>query len=223
MGVTGVVSKTRQLAMTAVLSALYVIANFIPFSQFIGGAAFITAGVVMIPVIAVMLTPLYALMAGIICGLGISVFSIGLATVFPGYCILITTIAVLIGSIAFHYRFASWLPAVFLIAQGGFYVMYYNGAATPLWLTHYIIGIACSIAAFAYWKLKPGLVFSTAMLENAMMNIGSLVILNLPAELWIIIAPVSIAERIIATVGALLILGGLYKFAPNYFGARDEQ
>lgn len=212
-------SKTRTISMTSVLAALYIIANFIPFSQFIGGAAFVTFGVVFIPIMAFLLKPRYALMASIIAGLGISFFGIGLASVFPGYCILIVVVATTLGSLAFHERLFAWFPAAFLLVEGIGYLLFYNFEATPFWLIHYSVGIVLSILAtlstLRIWKF--GLIFSIAMCENAMMNIGSMLILGLPAFLWTIITPASIMERTIASIGAILIIGGLRKFAPGYF------
>src|SRR2546426_8219106 len=42
-------SRTRRLALVALLSSLYVVANAIPIDAFIGGAGFITAGIILLP------------------------------------------------------------------------------------------------------------------------------------------------------------------------------
>jgi len=134
-------SETRQIALAALFGALYIAANWIPFSQYIGGAGFITASVVLVPVIAALLSPRYAIMAGLIGGLGINVFMTGYAMVMPWYSILIPAVAVGLGSYAFHESSKALYPAAFLALEGLVYLFYYGFKATPLFLTHYVIGI----------------------------------------------------------------------------------
>jgi len=207
--------KTRSLALSALFGSIYVVANFLPFSKFIGGAGFVTAGVTILPVIAALLTPLYALIAGIIGGIGISLFGIGLATVFPGFCIYITASTTLLGSIAFHYRKYAWIPAAYIFGQGIMYILWYNFQATGLWLIHYTIGVMIAVIYCVTERGKVALTFTTAICENVGMNIGSLVLLNLPAVLWTFIAPVSIMERVIAGVVSAIILKGIQKILPT--------
>lgn len=208
-------NKTRQLALTAILAAIYIVTNWIPFSQYIGGAGFITLSVVMVPVIAAILTPVYALFAGLIGGLGINIFVTGYAMVMPAYSAFIPAVAILLGSLAMHDRKYSWAIVAFLILEGAYYIFAYKFTATPVWLTHYIIAIILGLYYMFTNKFKMGIIYTTALAENAMLNIGSIFLLRLPATLWPIIFPASFIERIIAAVGAIVVIKGLYKALPT--------
>lgn len=210
-------SETRQLSLAALLGAVYIATNWMPFSSYIGGAGFITASVIMVPVVAALLRPRYAVITGLIGGIGINIFVQGYAMVMPWYSILIPMVAMVLGSIAFHSKTYSWAPGAFLALEGALYLVAYEYKATPLFLTHYIIGILASLYYFLTGKFKAGLIFSTAMCDNAMLNIGSIMILGLPAELWIVIFPVSFAERIVATVGGYLLLKAIQRFIPTTY------
>ena len=96
---------TRQVAMTAIWAAVYAVALLIPFSQFIGGAGFITLGIIMVPVFCKMLKPVSAMVAGVF-GMVIAA-SIGAAIVpvYGLFSFVIPLTAGLLGSLAFHYRF----------------------------------------------------------------------------------------------------------------------
>jgi len=204
--------ETKELTLSIMFGVLYVLLNFIPFSQFIGGSAFITIGVILLPVISALLYPVYATIAGLIGGLGISFVNVGLATVFPGFCIVITTVTALIGSLAFHYRRLSFIPAIWLIAQACDYLFSYNFQATPFWLVHYIIAmILVSFYAISKRFKVPILCFATAMVEQSLMNTGSIHLLGLPAPLWILILPFSLFERTFATIASTIILYALKK------------
>lgn len=197
--------KTKALSVAMIFAVVYVVLNFVPLSMFIGGAAFITASILWLPILAKRLPPRHAALAGFASGLVIVALSTGVAAVVGAYAFVIVFLTAVIGSIAFHYRRFAWLPAAWLITEGAVYMIYYHGEATPLWLTHYAIGIVLSLAYTITGKFQQGLHFSVAMVENAWLNLGSIFILNLPAELWIIIFPVSFIERVIAGVGSYII------------------
>jgi hypothetical protein len=207
---------SKPIAQAVMWAVIYAVLTLIPFSQFIGGAGFITLSVIIAPVIAYFLKPHYAFVAGLIGGLLISVFMIGYGQILPGYAVLIVLLPITLGSIAMHYKSLRWLPALWLVFQACDYLFAYQFQATPIWLTHYIIGILISLAATAIPKLHSvWLVFPITMVENSMLNIGSIHILGLPADLWIIIFPVSLVERIIAAVGAAVVIAALEKRFPQ--------
>jgi hypothetical protein len=93
---------TRQVAMTAIWAAVYAVALLIPFSQFIGGAGFITLGIIMVPVFCKMLKPVSAMVAGVF-GMVIAA-SVGAAIVpvYGLFSFVIPLTAGLLGSLAFH-------------------------------------------------------------------------------------------------------------------------
>jgi len=55
------------------------------------------------------------------------------------------------------------------------------------------------------------------MCGNAMLNIGSMFILALPAELWGVIFPASFLERAIASIGAYFLIQGIKRALPTTY------
>lgn len=203
-------SKYQQVALASLLAALYVILTLFPFSSFIGGAGFITANVIIIPVIAYLLDPQWALLSGFLGGLIITMLRIGLSTVFSAYAIIIPAGAAFLGS--FGFRRFKVIPILFLLAEGFFYIASYRGQSTMLWLVHYAVACMIFITGMITRKSRietVGAIAVTAMCENALMNIGSIVILQLPWFLWDIIAPISWLERLIATFFASILIAGI--------------
>lgn len=216
--------NTRQVAMTAIWAAVYAVALLIPFSQFIGGAGFITLGIIMVPVFCKMLKPISAMGAGIF-GMVIAA-SVGAAIVpvYGLFSFLIPLTAGLLGSLAFHYRWGA-VPGIIFLGLCGFLYATYSGG-TLLWIVPYAIAIIAGIGAMVIynfkkqnatfsktsWLLITGFcIFLTTTIENATMNLGSVFILKLPGDLWTVITPVSILERTIVLVLSFVILVALWK------------
>lgn len=216
--------NTRQVAMTAVWAAVYAVALLIPFSQFIGGAGFITLGIILVPVFCKMLKPISAMVAGIF-GMVIAA-SVGAAIVpvYGMFSFVIPLAAGLLGSLAFHYRWGA-VPGIIFLGICSFLYATYSGG-TLLWIVPYAVAIMAGIGTiFVYnfkkqstawskttWLVITGFcIFLTTTIENATMNLGSIFILKLPGDLWGVITPVSILERTIAWVLAFVILLGLWK------------
>jgi hypothetical protein len=127
-----------------------------------------------------------------------------------------------LGSLAFHDRKWAWTPAAFLVLELCYYIFTYKGQATLLWGVHYSIGIILGLVYFFTGKYKELTVFTTTMCENAMLNIGSIAILSLPASLWIIITPASILERTIAAAVSYVIILGVKRALPHFFGRVED-
>ena len=120
-----------------------------------------------------------------------------------------------IGSLGFVERKYSIIPIVFLIIDFLFYILWYSGKAPLLWGTHYLIAVLLAGYYFVSNKNNFLLIPAIAMCENAVLNIYSLTIAGLPAELWNFILIPSMIERTIATLGALLIIQGLNRSLPT--------
>jgi hypothetical protein len=215
--------SSREIGLLVIWAALYAICLFLPFSQFIGGAGFITFSIVILPIYCKMLKPIPAMLAGVI-GMTIAA-SIGAALV-PVYGIfsfVIPLVAGFLGSIAFHYRWGPLLGVGFLTVCGYLYAAYSSG--TLLWLVPYaaaiVGGIIASLVHFykgkggvwskASWFIVTGCcIYLTTMIENATMNLGSVFILKLPGPLWTVITPASILERIFALAISFALITALW-------------
>lgn len=220
--------------MMVVWSALYAIGLIIPFSQFIGGAGFITLGIIFIPLYCKFLKPISAMFAGI---LGMMIAALAGAAIVPVFGIFsfaIPLVAGLLGSLAFNYRWGTIPGIVFLIFAGYLYAVYSGG--TLFWLIPYAIAIfAGVVATIIYIPKKPKTVWSkaswyvvtgccvylTTIIDNAVMNLGSVFILNLPGELWVAITPVSVIERVVTLIISFTILAALWNRFKNKFGELD--
>ena len=216
--------NTRQVAMTAIWAAVYAVALLIPFSQFIGGAGFITLGIILVPVFCKMLKPVSAMVAGIF-GMVIAA-SVGAAIVpvYGLFSFIIPLAAGLLGSLAFHYRWGA-VPGIIFLGFCSFLYATFSGG-TLLWIVPYAVAILAGIGTIVVynfkkqnatlsktsWLLITGFcIFLTTTIENATMNLGSIFILKLPGDLWTVITPVSMLERTIVWVLAFVILIGLWK------------
>ncbi len=215
--------STREISLTAVLAALYAVSFFLPFSQFIGGAAFITLSIIFLPILCKFLRPIPAMVAGVI-GMAIAAsVGAGLAPVYGLYSFAIPLVAGLLGSLSFHYRWGA-IPGIAFLAVCGYIYAAYSGG-TLLWLVPYAAAMIAAVFGLiiynhkgksavwsrASWIAVTGcFIYLTTMIENATMNLGSVFILQLPGPLWAVITPVSILERIITLAIALLVLTALW-------------
>jgi len=203
----------REVSMSAILASLFVVLNTLPFSSYIGGPAFITAAVIMIPLMAWILSPKWAFVSGLAGGAVGVALMMGPGTIMGPYAVLIPAVAAGLGSIAFHSENAlALLPPAVLIGELFFYLWFYKGQATSLWGIHYIVATTVFLLGLVDKRLRIfGAIAISTMLENAMLNIGSLLIVGLPAALWTIILPASIMERTLAAVISLVVIVGVDK------------
>lgn len=209
--------RTKELTQIASISALYVVASFFPLTAFIGGSGFITVGMIIVPVIAWMLKPQFAIVAAVISALAQYAFQISSAPIFGLYSLVIPIIAISLGSIAFHARNGALAAWGFVLANAIFYLLYANGAW--FWLPPYLIVIFSLPLALKGSSLRlPILCLYTTMCELASITIGSIMILHLPGSLWMIIAGFMFFERGVATVGSWLVIKGLETAMPHLAG-----
>lgn len=207
--------NSKQISMVAIMASIYIITNVIPISQFIGAAVYIPLSIIFVPVMAYYLSPKEALISASIGGLGSIFLNPGGAAIFGIFAILTPAVSVTLGSTGFMGRKHTLIPIGFLVLEFVFYVVWYGGKATYLWGTHYLIAILLAGYYFVTNKNKMLLIPAIAMCENAVLNIYSLTIAGLPAELWSFIVFPSMLERTIATIGAILIIQALNRSIPN--------
>jgi len=206
-------SRTRRLALVALLSSLYVVANAIPIDAFVGGTGFITAGIILLPVLARLLKPKDSIVMALLASLGLLVFQLSVVPVFGFYGLLIPSLAIVIGSLG---TYRSYLYPLSYISLGAAWYILFSGG-TPAWLVPYLITtllLAVVQSRRARVSKSTELVthsLGTTMCELVTLNIGSVSLLHLPAELWTVITPLMFLERTVAVVGGYAILTALVR------------
>ncbi len=206
-------SRTRRLALVALLSSLYVVANAIPIDAFIGGAGFITAGIILLPVLARLLRPKDSIVMALLASLGLFVFQLSVVPVFGFYGLLIPSSAIVIGSLG---TYRSYLyPLSYILFGATWYILFSGG--TLAWLVPYLITIlllAVVQSRRARVSKSTELVthcLGSTMCELVTLNVGSVSLLHLPSELWTVITPLMFLERTVAVVGGSSILIALVR------------
>jgi hypothetical protein len=205
--------KTRRITLIAAFSALYIVGNTIPISAFIGGAGFITAGIILLPVIARLLKPKEAIVGAITIPLGLFVLQLSIIPIFGFYGFFIPASGIIFGSLGFYRSYL--YPAGYVAFGALWYIIFANG--TLLWLLPYfLIIIMTMMNQVRRFKVDDRLnvvlhSFNASMCELVTMSIGSISLLHLPRELWAIITPFMYLERAIAIIGASLILLALIR------------
>ena len=201
-------TSTRRITLAAAFTALYVAASAIPISAFVGGAGFITAGIILLPVIARLLRPREAAIVAILAPLALFVFQLSVIPVFGFYGMLIPAVSLVLGSLGFHRSYL--IPTLYVILGLVWYTVFSGG--TVLWLAPYFVAIALAIANQLRRFTRGGRLgvvlhsLEVTMCELVTMNIGSISVLHLPGALWLIITPIMYFERGVAVFGSSIIL-----------------
>jgi len=207
---------TRDLTLTASLAATFVVSTFLPVSAFIGGAAFITVEIVMVPVIAAILRPVWASIAATAGSLSMAVFQTGIFPLFGPLGLLIPVLATILGSIGFHYRWGPVASGGYVLTGATYYIVYSGG--TPLWLAPYILVLISLplVLRMEGTHVTGFLTLYTTMSEQVTMNILSITLLGFVGGIWAIITPFMLLERAIATLGGFFLIVAL----KNRFGTK---
>jgi hypothetical protein len=206
-----IVGNTFRLTIASSLAGLFILTTFVPLTPFIGGPAFITLEIVMIPVIAWLLPPSLAVFTALVGSIGMFLAQTSFYNAFGLPGILIPVIATVIGSVAFNYRLGPILAWTYVIIGLVYYILFSQGG-TMFWLIPYVIVIiSLPLALRNKDKLFTiGLIaFYTAMSEQVTMNILSISLLHLVGPVWTIITPFMYSERTVATIGGTLLIVAL--------------
>jgi len=205
--------RTRRLALVSLLAALYIAASALPIDAFIGGAGFITAGIILLPVVARLLEPWESVVFAVAASLGLLALQLSVIPVFGFYGMLIPAFALVLGSLGYHKSYL--YPAAYIMFGALWYVLFSGG--TFLWLAPYLIALGLAIAnqfrPFRRGQRLEVVLHSllVTMCELVTLNIGSISILHLPGLLWTVITPFMFVERTVAVVGATSILFALIR------------
>ena len=203
-------ANTLRLTLASTFATLFIISTFFPLTPFIGGPSFITLEIVMLPVIAATLPPVFAVITALIGSIGMVVGGTSFYRVFGLPGILIPVIAVALGSIGFSYRPGPLLPWSYVLMGAIYYILFSQGG-TILWLVPYALVLFSLPVLFRLegsWRI--GLLsFYTVMCEQVTMNILSISLLNLVGPVWAIITPFMYSERAVAAIGGTLLIVAL--------------
>jgi len=200
--------KSKHIAFTSILAAVYAVTSYLPISVYIGGEALITANVIILPLIAHLLNAPYAILSAFIGALAMYFTGTAIAPVYGYFTILIPVLGVLFGSLTKKNCVAA-LPWILFGAIS--YVLYSGG--TPLWLTLYIFALVLSLLTIKFKQLKTvNCCVSTTISELIAMDVGNIFLMEFPGFLWMIILPFAIYERTVAVLGSMALIRGLKRY-----------
>jgi hypothetical protein len=201
---------THDITITASLASVFVESSFFPLTPFIGGAAFISLEIVMVPVIAALLRPVLGTIAVLVGSLGMALTQFSLFQVFGLSGSLIPVLGVGLGSVAFHYRSGPLLPWTYTTLGAVYYLIFSEGG-TLLWLIPYAIVILSLPLTFkSTGPIRIGLLALYAtMSELVTLNLLSIGLLKLVGPAWLVITPFMFSERALATIGGAGIIVAL--------------
>lgn len=208
--------KPRDLTKIAVLAAMYVVMSFIPVSIFIGAGSFLSLSLVITPVIAVLLTPLEALICSVISGLIIVILNPG-AAMFGVLTVLLPTSGSVCGSLIVRLRGGSLIVSIFLLGIIGFYITYRGSFIS--WIVPHMIALILVLGSSLIEKkfLTVYIIpFISTMCEQGAMLILAIGFLQLPVVVFQTAFPLMLYERTFATLGGMLLIIALRRVVPQY-------
>jgi hypothetical protein len=194
---------TQELTLSASLAAVYIVTTFIPVDAFIGGAGIISFEIVTVPVVAALLKPRPASATAVVGSLGMAVFRTGTFPAFGFPALLISTVAIITGSLGFHTRYGPVLAWGYVLF-GAIYYLAYSKGGTLLWLAPYIAVIASLPLALTSTGTRAIVIqaFYTSMTWQVTLNIFSIGIAGLVGGFWAFVTPFMFLERAVATIGS---------------------
>jgi hypothetical protein len=202
-------SLSLRTSRIGILSALYVVTGFIPISVFIGAPSFLALNLILIPTMAHLLQPIEAFSAALIGGL-ISLYLIPSQAIFGLFSILLPIAGATIGSLTIHKgKLGSLIGSAFL----GISILAYLivNFSFPYFTLPHILALGILVISLfrdmTNLKIKiPIHAFISTMCEQGMMMILAVHLLKLPWSVFIGILPLMIYERILATIGASILV-----------------
>jgi len=208
--------KPRDLTKIAVFAALYVVMSFIPVSMFIGAGSFLSLSLVITPVIAVLLTPLEALICSVIAGLILVIINPG-AAMFGVFTLLLPISGSVCGSLIIRLRGGSLIVSIFLLIVITFYIIYRGSFI--FWIIPHVIALILVLGS-SHIEKKYVTVYIIPLIsticEQGAMLILAIGLLKLPVVVFQTAFPLMLYERTFATLGGTLLIITLRRIVPQY-------
>jgi len=199
--------------MAVILSALYVILSFIPISPFIGGPSILSLNLIVVPIIAIMLSPPYALMSAFVgCLVMFFLVPTALANIFGPMVFLMPMAGAAVGSVAA--RAKSWKEEAIILTYFVIMILLFLVKIPQVVYWTFPHALAAILILILHKILNPklkiiGLVFLSTMAEQACMMVLASWYLALPWQTFVIAFPLMLYERILATIGGSILLIGI--------------
>lgn len=211
-----------KASRTGMFAALYAITSLIPISVFVGASSLLSLNLIITPTIAILLTPVEAGTAALIGGL-LALWIAPWQAMFGPTTILLPFAGAFLGSMVFHKRkVGSLVAAIFLAAVVLAYLS--SRSEFPYWIVPHVAAIILAgvLAFLTLLKMRvPLIALVSTMCEQACMLVQALYVLELPYVVFVTAFPLMLYERLIATVGASVIVLSLYKILPEYFNLKQ--
>ena len=212
-------SSSLKVSKIGIFSALYVVTSLIPISIFIGAPSFLALNLIITPTMAIILSPIEALMASLIGGL-ISIYVAPSQAMFGIFSILLPIAGATFGSLLFNKgKIGCLLAGGFLVLSITAYLI--KNYSFPYFVLPHIaaLGIVSISILRSMTPLKvkiPLYTFASTMCEQGMMMIFAVHLLNLPWQVFPGILPLMLYERLVGTIGASIVYFSLKKTIPKY-------
>lgn len=211
-------NQALRAARIGLFAALYTIASLIPISVFVGASSLLSLNLIITPTIAILLTPVEAGSAALIGGL-LSIWVAPYQAMFGVGTIFLPFVGAIAGSLSFRKpKIGSIVSGVFLITV----VLSYLAARPefPYWIVPHLLAIFLSATTIFLSSTKLKVVFcsfNATMCEQAAMLVQAVYVLRLPVLVFITAFPLMLYERLLGTIGAVFLVFGFARFAPDYF------
>jgi len=198
--------KVRRISLMAMLSIVYVLCTLIPISPFIGGPSLLTLNLIIVPTVALILSPVEAFITSLIGSL-ITLWAVpmALANIFGPSVILLPVLGSTMGSLS-KYKAGKIIVGPYLV----FCIFGFIHAIPefPYWIApHMLAVILCPVTEFIKnQKLKIVIIaFVSTMCEQAIMMMLAVYQVQLPWQVFAVAFPFMIYERTLATIGGSIL------------------
>ena len=205
----------RKLSAAIVFASLFVVLSFIPIgTSIIGGKDSFRLAIVLPPVVGWLLGPYYGVLSMIIGFVAGGFFSVT-STYGPLGLIIPTSGALFAG---LNKRGLPFITSIYLVL---FSFFFYTTYPVVWWfILPHIIASCASILILFFKSSRISIFFNTLSSTFSQQATGtflSIMLFSLTTEQFYIIFPLTIYERIVASVGALLIILAIEKRIKTYF------
>jgi len=205
----------RKLSIAIVFASLFVVLSFIPIgTSIIGGKDSFKLAIVLPPVVGWFLGPYYGVLSMIIGFIAGNFFSVT-STYGPLGVIIPMSGALFAG---LNKKGVPFITSIYLILFSFFFFISYP---TVWWfILPHIVASCCSILILLF-KSSPISVFfntlSSTFSQHATGTFLAILLLSIRAEQYYLIFPLTIYERTVSSVGALILILAIGKRIKTYF------